>query len=260
MPGGNGPWAPPLRLLYHGIEYTGLFLWTRDPNPRHGDPDRPPFDAVLGFAALIGVALALRSARSGDAGDRLLLLLAGTSLLAGILGNPGGAPNGLRIYPFVGIALLWAAATVDRWVPFVAGALRARESLLFGLALAALFVVESLPFLQVQDDRGSSGTSARRRRGGRGRSLGPRQRASTRALAWPILRDARGVRSSDPVTRIPKTPKECSRHRALTFWDVTTRTRSEVGKQRSCSRGVSSPKTSGTVISRVIEGFAAAAA
>jgi hypothetical protein len=147
VPGGNGPWAPPLRLLYNGIEYSGLFLWTMDPNPRHGNPDRAPFDAVLGIAALVGAALAFVSARRGDPGQRLVLLIAGMSLLAGILGNPGGAPNGLRIFPFVGAAILWAAAALDRWLPAAGRALRSRPTVVAGLGLAALFAVETVPFL-----------------------------------------------------------------------------------------------------------------
>jgi hypothetical protein len=263
VPGGNGPWAPPLRLLYNGIEYTGIFLWTRDPNPRHGPPDRPPFDPALGLAALIGIAIALRSARAGDAGERLLLLLAGTSLLAGILGNPGGAPNGLRIYPFVGVALLWAAATVDRWVPFAARSTRVRPSLLFGVLLAVLFTAESVPFLAAwPDDRRVVGsfcateTAAGRIR----RSLGDAPTVmEPGALGWPIVFEAlaAGPDPRNPVTSLPrKTPKELlevpPRSR---FWYIATPDSLERLRKAgwSCSRGVSpAEERHDTVISWVI--------
>jgi hypothetical protein len=249
VPGGNGPWAPPLRLLYNGIEYTGLFLWTRDPNPRHGLPDRPPVDPALGLAALAGAAISVGRARAGDAGNRLLLLLAGTSLLAGILGNPGGAPNGLRIYPFVGIALLWAAAAVDRWIPFAARAMPARESLLFGLGLAVLFAIETLPFLAVwPDDRRVVGsfcateTAAGRIR----RSLGDAPTVmEPGTLGWPIVFEtlAAGPDPRNAVARLPrKTPVELlevpPRGR---FWYVTKPDSLERLRKAGwrCSRGVS---------------------
>ena len=263
VPGGNGPWAPPLRLLYNGIEYTGLFLWTRDPNPRHGLPDRPPFDPALGLAALVGAALAFRSARAGDAGHRLLLLLAGTSLLAGILGNPGGAPNGLRIYPFVGVALLWAAAAVDRWIPFAARAMSVRQSLLFGLGLAVLFVVEALPFLAVwPDDRRVVGsfcateTAAGRVR----RSLGDAPTVvDPGALAWPIVFEtlAAGRDPDRPVLPVPRrtaadvlaTPAEGG------FWYVARKTELEKlrGGPWRASRGIDpGGDAPDTVIARVV--------
>lgn len=261
VPGGNGPWAPPLRLLYNGIEYTGLFLWTRDPNPRHGDPDRPPFDPVLGLAALIGAALALRRTRARDA-ERLLLLLAGTSLLAGILGNPGGAPNGLRIYPFVGVALLWAAAALDRWVPYAARAIAARQSLLFGLGLAALFTAETVPFLAVwpDDPRVVGSFCATETAAGRlRRRLGQAPTVvEPAALAWPIVFEtlAHGPDPRNPVTRLPrKGPKELlEAPPRVRFWYITTPDSLEQLRKAGwrCSRGVRPAERGGsTVISWV---------
>ena len=261
VPGGNGPWAPPLRLLYNGIEYTGLFLWTRDPNPRHGDPDRPPFDPVLGLAALIGAALALSRTRARDA-ERLLLLLAGTSLLAGILGNPGGAPNGLRIYPFVGVALLWAAAAMDRWVPYAARAIAARQSLLFGLGLAALFTAETVPFLAVwpDDPRVVGSFCATETAAGRlRRRLGEAPTVvEPAALAWPIVFEtlAHGPDPRNPVTRLPrKGPKELlEAPPRVRFWYITTPDSLEQLRKAGwrCSRGVRPAERGGsTVISWV---------
>jgi hypothetical protein len=70
IPGGNRPGAPAIRLPYNMLEYTGLFLWTSDPNPRHGFPGRPPFLLPVGVAALIGIALALGKVRQGDESPR----------------------------------------------------------------------------------------------------------------------------------------------------------------------------------------------
>jgi hypothetical protein len=263
VPGGNRAYAPPLRLLYNGIEYTGIFLWTRDPNPRHGLPDRPPFHTALGLAALTGAALTVRRASAGDAGNRLLLLLAGSSLLAGILGNPGGAPNGLRIYPFVGVALLWAAAAVDLWIPFAARAMAVRQSLLFGLGLVVLLAVETLPFLAVWPDDGrvvgsfcATETAAGRVR----RSLGDAPTVvEVGALAWPIVFEtlAAGSDPRKPVGRLPReTPMELlDTPPQAPFWYVTTPDSLERLRKAGwrCSRGVSPADEHGaTVISRVI--------
>ena len=263
VPGGNGPWALPLRLLYNGIEYTGLFLWTRDPNPRHGLPDRPPFDPALGLAALFGAALALRSARAGDPGHRLLLLLAGTSLLAGVLGNPGGAPNGLRIYPFVGAALLWAAGALDRWLAYAARALGARPTLVGGFGLAALFAAETLPFLAVwPDDRRVVGsfcateTAAGRIR----RSLGDAPTVvDPGALAWPIVFEALAA-GRDPRGPVRPVPRRTAAELLTAptddaFWYVARRTELEKlrGGPWRAARGIDpGGDAPDTVIARVV--------
>jgi len=262
VPGGNGPWAPPLRLLYNGIEYSGLFLWTKDPNPRHGNPDRAPFDPVLGIAALVGAALALVSARRGDPGQRLVLLIAGMSLLAGILGNPGGAPNGLRIFPFVGAAILWAAAALDRWLPAAGRALQSRPTVVAGLGLATLFAVETVPFLASWPDDvrvvGSfcaTETAAGRMR----RDLGE---ASTvlepGAVAWPIVLETLAA-APDPAVAVArfarKSPAELlGKGPDSRFWYVATA--DGIARLRSggwrCSRGVApSPERANTLVSWV---------
>jgi hypothetical protein len=207
VPGGNRPGAPPLRLLYNGVEYTGLFLWTRDPNPRHGFPDRPPFDALLGVAALVGAALSYRKSRDGSAGDQLLGLLAGASLLAGILGNPGGAPNGLRIYPFVGVAVLWAAGSLERWITAAAQDLSTSTASVWALALTVLFVLETVPFLTrwpgdplvagsfcvVESDLGRTA-----------RALAPAPIfLAPKALSWPIVFETLAA-GEDPRRPVPR--------------------------------------------------------
>jgi hypothetical protein len=262
VPGGNGPWAPPLRLLYNGIEYTGLFLWTKDPNPRHGNPDRAPFDPALGVAALVGAAVALASARRGDPGQRLVLFIAGMSLLAGILGNPGGAPNGLRIFPFVGVAILWAAAALDRWLPAAGRAVGSRPAIVAALGLAALFAIETVPFLASwpDDPRVIGSFCATETASGRmRRSLGE---ASTvlepGAIAWPIVLEtlAAGPDPAFPVTRLPrKSPTDLLREGpGSRFWYVATA--DGIERLRSggwrCSRGVSpSPERATTLVSWV---------
>jgi Dolichyl-phosphate-mannose-protein mannosyltransferase len=146
VPSATGALAVPARLLRNCLDYTGLLLWTSDPNPRHGIPERPPVDPVLGVAAIAGAALGWRSARTRRPGDQLLLWIAGTSLAAGVLSNPGGAPNGSRIFPYAAAVLLWGAAALDRWIPAAAQALHVRESLLGSLALVVFLVVETGPF------------------------------------------------------------------------------------------------------------------
>jgi hypothetical protein len=207
VPGGNRPGAPPLRLLYNGIEYTGLFLWTRDPNPRHGFPDRPPFDALLGVAALVGAALSYRKSRGGSAGDQLLWLVAGTSLLAGILGNPGGAPNGLRIYPFVGVAVLWAAESLVRWIAAAARTLSVSMASVWALALTVLFIAETIPFLtRWPSDPLVAGSFCvlESDLGRTARDLAPAPIVlAPKALAWPIVFETLAA-GGDPRYPVPR--------------------------------------------------------
>jgi hypothetical protein len=263
VPGGNGPWAPPLRLVYNGIEYTGLFLWTKDPNPRHGMPDRPPFDPALGLAALVGLALAIGSARAGDAGDRLVLLFAGSSLLAGVLGNPGGAPNGLRIYPFVGAALLWAAAALDRWIGAGARWLHVRRALVAALGLALLFTLETLPFLTRWPDDGRVVGSFCATETAAGRVRRQLSDAPTvvdpGALGWPIVFETLAA-GDDPERPVPRLPRRTAADLLALpgkapFWYVARRAelaRLNGGSWRA-SRGVAPGGDSpDTVIARVV--------
>jgi len=228
VPGGNRPGAPPLRLLYNGVEYTGLFLWTRDPNPRHGFPDRPPFDALLGIAALAGAALSYRRSRDGNAGEELLWLVAGASLAAGILGNPGGAPNGLRIYPFLGIAVLWAAGSLEGWIAAAARASSSRPASLWALAFTVLFALETVPFLTrwprdplvagsfcvLESDLGRTA-----------RELAPAPiLLAPKALSWPIVFETLAA-GEDPRRPVPRrdhrTAEELLRSwPPLPFWYV----------------------------------------
>lgn len=147
LPAAGAPFALPRRLAHNLVEYGGLTVWRGDPNPRHGFPNQSAVNPILGVAALVGAMLGVRRARSGARGDQLLLLIAGTSLLAGILSNPAGAPNTLRVYPFAAAVFLFAAATLVRWQDAIARALPVRPALLATLGIVLLVQVETLPFL-----------------------------------------------------------------------------------------------------------------
>jgi hypothetical protein len=210
IPGGNGPYAPPLRLLYNTVHYTGLFLWTRDPNPRHGIPDRPPLDPLLGVAALAGAAVAVRKSRAGEAGERLVLFLAAASLLSGILGNPGGAPNVSRIAPYVAAPALWAAGAFDRWIPAAASLLSVRRGIAWALALVVFFLLETEVFLTTWPDHHlvvSSFCVTETETGRTARALGPAPIVvEPKALSWPIVFEtlAAGEDPNRPVPRLPR--------------------------------------------------------
>lgn len=210
IPGGNSQYAAPIRLLYNAIEYTGIFLWTRDPNPRHGLPDRPPLDPVLGVAALAGAAVALGRARAGNAGERLLLCIAGATLLAGLLANPGGAPNLSRVYPVVAAPVLWAAGALVRWIPAAARSLTVRLPLVWALALALLFVLETRAFLVTwsQDPLVVGSFCVPETEAGRtARALGPAPIIlEPNALSWPIVFEtlAAGDHPRRPVPRLER--------------------------------------------------------
>jgi len=210
IPGRDSPFALPLFLLHNAIEYTGVFLWTHDPNPRHGLPDRPPLDPVLGVAALVGAAVGLRKARAGDAGERLVLFIVGTTLLAGLLANPGGAPNLSRVYPVVAAPALWAAAALVRWIPAAARTLAVRRRLAWALAFALLFVLETQPFLVAwpHDPRVLGSFCVAETDAGRtARALGPAPIVlDPKAFSWPIVFEtlAAGDHRERPVPRLDR--------------------------------------------------------
>lgn len=228
IPGGNRPYAPPLRLLYNAVEYTGLFLWTRDPNPRHGMPGRPPLDPLLGIAALAGAAVALRKSGSGGAGERLVLFLAAASLLAGILGNPGGAPNVSRIAPYVAVPAIWAAGALDRWIPAAARRLSVRSGIAWGLALVVFFLLETRVFLTEWPDHYlvvNSFCVTETEAGRSARALGDAPVVvAPGALTWPIVFETLAA-SEDPSHPVPRLPRRTAEdlvrsERGGPFWYV----------------------------------------
>lgn len=133
----------PVALASNALEYTGVLLWTRDPNLRHaagGGLVTPP----VGIAMLLGLGLAASRRRPADV---LLLFLAAGSLLAGILSNPGGAPNTLRLSALVVPATILLAAVLETGIGrAVRGGVASRGILLSGV-VAALFAGETLPAL-----------------------------------------------------------------------------------------------------------------
>ncbi|MEO8587258.1 MAG: glycosyltransferase family 39 protein [Acidobacteriota bacterium] len=142
-PRAGGALRFPVALASNALEYTGVLLWTRDPNLRHaagGDLVTPP----VGIAMLLGLGLAASRRRPADV---LLLLLAAGSLLAGILSNPGGAPNMLRVSALVVPATILLAAVLETGVGrAVRGGAVSYGVLLCGVVVV-LFAGEALPAL-----------------------------------------------------------------------------------------------------------------
>jgi hypothetical protein len=263
LAGGSGPIAVLLRLLHNVVEYTGALLWMGDPNPRNGIPGRPTLTALIGVAALVGVALSWRRARAGNVGQRLLLLVSSASLLAAILSNPADAPNGLRILPLVGVLTLLAAECLVRWVPAAARALSVRAAFLWALGFSLLLVLETGPFFTLWPDDAlvaASFSPAESEAGRRARTLGAAPIIlEPGALARPLVFEtlAAGSDPDRPIRRIP------SRNAAdlmadppgQAFWYVARRTELEKlrGGGWKASRGIGSGgDASDTVIARVV--------
>jgi hypothetical protein len=85
-------------LALNGVDYAGLFSFSRDPNVRHGNPTAPPLGLLLALLLPAGLVVA-----SGPRARAVLTVLAG-SLAGGILTSPLDAPNGFR----TGMALVLA--------------------------------------------------------------------------------------------------------------------------------------------------------
>jgi hypothetical protein len=137
-----GAWQIPATLASNAIEYSGLLLFTTDPNPRDGIPGRPTVTPLLALASLVGFALVL--ARGGTGASALGLLVLG-SLAGGVLANPGGAPNGIRACVVVIPALLAGGWLLARLAAAAGGLLR--ESAGAALVLALVLAAETVPFL-----------------------------------------------------------------------------------------------------------------
>lgn len=140
----TGPLAVPATLAYNAVEYTGVLLFTVDPNPRNGLPGRAAVTPVLGLAALLGLGVSAARRTRGDAA--LFALLSG-SLAAGIFSNPGGAPNTIRTCLVVVLALLAAAWLVLSALARLEERGGPRAALGAAGLLAILLALETGPFL-----------------------------------------------------------------------------------------------------------------
>ena len=148
VPGRGKPWSPAAAFLYNARAYTDVLLFTSDPNPRHTLPGRPVLPPVPALAALVGIALACRRLVVPGEPAALVACVAFGSLLAGLLSNPGGAPNTLRICGAMGPLVATAAGVLVVWGRLLSRYLGVRP-LVLGLGLAAWVVVsDTVPFLR----------------------------------------------------------------------------------------------------------------
>jgi hypothetical protein len=140
----KGPLGLAGTLALNALDYPGVLVWTPDPNPRDGVPGRPALHPLLGALAFAGFA---RAAARRSRGDLVLLSLAAGSLAAGVLSNPGGAPNTIRTCVFVPAALLAAATVLCTWVTALSRRSAAREGFLVAGIAALMLAFETSPFL-----------------------------------------------------------------------------------------------------------------
>lgn len=146
VPRAGGVFALPVSFAYNAFQYTGLPLFTRDPNPRHVLPGRGVVLPLLGAAALVGAAGTARRAAGGEPREILLLFVSSGMLAAGILSDPGGAPNTFRTCALVGPILIWSAVTAIRWSDRWEAAGRVRGRILLPAVVAFTFASETAPF------------------------------------------------------------------------------------------------------------------
>lgn len=139
--------GPATRLALNAIDYTGLFVFTKDPNGRHGFPERAAAPVAIGFAALVGFAVLLGRSVKDPGTPRAILWLAAGSLAAGVLSDPGGAPNTVRACILVAIGFVVAAWVVDGVASRVASRTGTRPGVLLLLVGTGFFVRETVPFL-----------------------------------------------------------------------------------------------------------------
>jgi len=144
-PKGAGATGLARRLAYNALHYTALFTGAADPNARHGMTSRSKLPLFVGLAALLGAAAAFRP--GAPTGERALLVFAGGSFLAGILSDPGGAPNSFRVCPLVSPLLVWAAMSLRAASVRVAGLVPTRPGLVAALAVTAVIASDTVPFL-----------------------------------------------------------------------------------------------------------------
>lgn len=143
-PSVTGPLRVPATLFTNALDYAGVLVWTPDPNPRDGLPERTAVHPLLGIAALAGFA---RAAARRTRADLVLLALAGGSLAAGILSNPGGAPNTIRTCVFVPAALLAASGVLATGLEALVRSASVRAGAAAAGFAAAVLALETSPFV-----------------------------------------------------------------------------------------------------------------
>jgi 4-amino-4-deoxy-L-arabinose transferase-like glycosyltransferase len=142
-PHAKGAFRIPVALGWNAVKYTGVLLWTIDPEERHAGR-RAVMTPAVGALSLLGIGLA---ASRRQPADLLLLLLAAGSLLAGVLSNPGGAPNTLRVSVLLVPVIVLAAAVLETGTARAARYGAASRGILLAGVAAALFAFETIPAL-----------------------------------------------------------------------------------------------------------------
>ena len=202
--GVKGPLGVPADVLLNALDYAGVLVWTPDPNPRDGVPGRAALHPLLGIVAFAGFA---RAAARRTRADLALLAIAAGSLAAGVLSNPGGAPNTIRTCVFVPAALVAAAGVLATWAAAFARRFPTRPGAAAAGLAAAVLVLETRPFVSTWPAHpavaGSfcvTETSAARL----ARNLGPGDLVlESRALRFPFVFDALHRTTSPRVPMIP---------------------------------------------------------
>jgi hypothetical protein len=224
---------PPLRipaaLAFNVRAYTGLILWTGDPNPRMGLPDEPVLSSILGIAALLGFALYVRDARRGDLPGATLSVLALGALASGVFANPDGAPNSLRACGLIPVVFICGARSLLAWGELLVS-LGVRRGIQFAALGALLVVSDVVPALaswparhDVRTSFFASETEAARLR----RALGPGETIlDPEAISHPAVFEvvACGSALRSPLLRLPMRPPASlsTEGGADRFWYVTT--------------------------------------
>jgi hypothetical protein len=230
VPGAGTAFALPAALFYNAWQYSGLVLWTADPNPRHDLPARSRLHPIIGIAALVGAALAWKRAQESDERQVLVLLLAVSGLLAGVLSNPTGAPNSFRTSALVAPLAIWSAAALGRWTTAAARLLGARESFLWSFALCLLLTFETDSFLRRWPEDGlvrASFAPADSSAGRMLRELAPHPTIlDPGALSMAFVTETLSANADPrvPVPRLPRWTPEflVANPPARPFWYVTT--------------------------------------
>jgi 4-amino-4-deoxy-L-arabinose transferase-like glycosyltransferase len=257
LPRVEGVLRIPVALAWNAVKYTGVLLWTIDPEERHAGR-RAVLTPPVGVLALLGIGLAASRRRPADV---LLLLLAAGSLLAGILSNPGGAPSTLRVSTLLAPAIVLAAVVLETGITRVARNGAASRGVLLAGVAAVLFASEALPALLEFPDRPGVAARFRAAETEAGRALARLADAPVvlekGAVLYPVVVEAvaHGADRRIPLDVYPqKTPAEiCVSPPAGPFWILASRrglADLAAGGLR-CGRGIALGAGSSNLLARV---------